>query len=303
MLLKSLRVQNHKSITDIKLDFVEPVTGIFGTAGCGKSAILECVGIIRDWIGLGWTPELFYEPCILCDKDSGTSIELTVEDTETNVYRYGLTYVSDGLLNEWLVINDEVIYENKTPEKHPKQTVLSMGYEDVSKMLKKLLLDRIVYATDRIFCVYTPAMLNYIVNREQPKDMFLRLSDVVEKLDVGIKRIEFPEDEKSEKIMCVHRIDGKEYRKEITREPYGIQKILSFELLSEFAKKHQFVLIFDDIDIKFPESVLLGYLESLKDSGCQVVFSATNSGLMDGIDSIILENNKGTRQSIERERK
>lgn len=277
MFLNSLRIHNHKSITDIRLDFGKPVCGIVGPAGCGKSAILECVGIIRDWIGLGWSPEYVYEPNILCETDSGTTIELTVSDDESNnTYRYGLTYVSDGLLNEWLYINDEEIYINKTTETHQKQTILSMGYEDVSVMLKRAILNGIVYATDRTFCVFTPAILNYILNREQPRDMFLRLSDRISKRIPEIVRIEFPEDGKTENVTCVHRISGKEYRKEITAEPYGIQKRISFELLLDVAKKHPFILVFDDIDIKIESSVLNWYINELKSCGCQVVFSATD---------------------------
>jgi hypothetical protein len=113
-MLKSIRIQNFKSLRDVTVD-LEPLTVLIGRSGTGKTNFVSAVRVLRDLFhgenGLsghgGW-------PHVL-RTNGGDALSFDVEfdvPGHDQKFRYGLTYASaqPAMRREELYVDDELVF-------------------------------------------------------------------------------------------------------------------------------------------------------------------------------------------------
>lgn len=117
---------------------------IYGANASGKSNLVKCLAIIRDFALRGWTDSM-YEPFkLVLNPSERSNIEVEFK-TGDSYYAYGVAFCKAGLLEEWLYKTgsrtDTMIYERQRVDGEWKNTLTPTLKKTEHEQFLQFLLD------------------------------------------------------------------------------------------------------------------------------------------------------------------
>lgn len=117
---------------------------IYGANASGKSNIIKCFAIIKDFALNGWSNRKYNYFKMTDTPQERSSIELEFK-VDGQFFAYGVAFSKGGLLEEWLYKtgsrNDALIFERKRSEGNWENTIAPQFLKDENGLFLKYLID------------------------------------------------------------------------------------------------------------------------------------------------------------------
>lgn len=117
---------------------------IYGANASGKSNIIKCFAIIKDFALNGWSNRKYNYFKMTDTPQERSSIELEFK-VDGQFFAYGVAFSKGGLLEEWLYKtgsrNDALIFERKRSEGNWENTIAPQFLKDENGLFLKFLID------------------------------------------------------------------------------------------------------------------------------------------------------------------
>lgn len=117
---------------------------IYGANASGKSNIIKCLAIIKEFALNGWSNRKFNYFKMTDDPQERSSIELEFK-VNNQFFAYGITFSKGGLLEEWLYKTgsrtDAMIFERKRNDDNWENTIASQYLKTETGSFLKFLID------------------------------------------------------------------------------------------------------------------------------------------------------------------